>query len=187
MKAARVMDLKPPPGVRAAPYPIWRDVAYRMALALGALAMAVILVGGATGRPDGVLWVLAVATAGAAWMFFVWMPMWRYLVLGLTAIGVVLMVWAAWPWAVGFYLAALSVMAAKEDHCFHFIGGKYFPWAALVAVGFAVFDFPPAARIAAWAVATALFWLFALERWRLPWLRLSSEASQGAAPTPPTP
>jgi uncharacterized integral membrane protein len=182
-----VMEVKPPPGVAAAPYPVWRDGVYRVGLGVAALGMTLVLAGGADGRPPWVLWVVALGSAGAAWMLFVWVPAWRYVVLGLTAVGVALMPVAAWPWAAGFYLAALSVMAAKEEHCFHFVGGRWFPWAALVAVGLAVAGVPSPLQVAAWGIATVLLWVLVAERWRLPWLTLTTEASRAAGPPPPGP
>ena len=130
-----VQHLTPPPGVEMPPYPARRDLVYRWSLvaaSLGVAAMGAALLSGlAVVTWVALAWLLA-STLLAAWVFLVWVAAWRTVVLALTAAGVLAS--AALP-GVGAAraLAALSIMAAKEAHCFHYRTGKIIPWVSLAA------------------------------------------------------
>jgi hypothetical protein len=175
-----ILDVTPPPGVRARPYAVWRDAVYRLGLAVATAGLIL----RAAGHPTVGAWLAGTGALLAAWMFFVWVPVWRTLVIGLAAAGFPL--WGVgWvPWAFGSWMAAMSVMAAKETHCFHFPAGRFIPWVSLVVGVAALFPVPPVElRVGEGVVASLWVWL-AADRWRLPWLRLTAEASRSAA-TPP--
>ncbi len=129
-----VQHLTPPQGVEMPPYPAERDRVYRWALVAAAAGLAGFGVGLVLGVPP-VAWVslgwLLAATLTASYVFLVWVAQWRTGVLGLSVAAV-----AAGGWmpgvAAALTLAALSIMAAKEAHCFHYPTGRYLPWASLV-------------------------------------------------------
>jgi hypothetical protein len=129
------MHLTPPPGVKVRRYPPWQDQVYRVSLAVAAGALA--LRGGAlvfraeTVAVAGAV-LLAASTLVASYTFLVWIDRYRQLVMALAVLGTVLLV-VAMPWGVGFLMAAGSVMAAKETHCFRFPTGRIIPWVALAA------------------------------------------------------
>ena len=155
-----VMHLKPPPGIRPRPYPPWRDQVYRVSLTVMAVALLFRATAGFLGAGGlGVvsLGLLAASTLSAAYFFLVWIERFRWLVLALSVAGV-----AALPvsgvLAVGLFLAASSVMAAKETHCFHFVTGRLIPWVSLVV---ALAGFVPALGLvyAAGLGVVGLLWL----------------------------
>jgi hypothetical protein len=172
----RIMELTPPVGVRSGPYPVWRDYVYRAALTLAAVALlgiAIVPTGPGSRVADG---ALGLATLVAAWTFFVWIPGWRMLVAVLGILGIGLATGQLWLWAEGAWLAALSVMAAKEAHCFRYAAGRVFPAIAFLIALLDVIGAPAAVRQAGFAVLFGLFaWLVA-ERWRLPFMQLRAEA-----------
>ena len=131
-----VQHLTPPRGVEMPPYPAARDLVYRWALVGAAVGLAGFGVGLLSGVPAiawvSLAWLLA-ATLTASYVFLVWVAQWRTGVLGLSGAAL-----AAAPWlpgvAVALALAALSIMAAKEAHCFHYPTGRYLPWVSLLTV-----------------------------------------------------
>jgi hypothetical protein len=130
-----VMHLKPPPGIQARPYPPWRDQVYRVSLTV--MAGALLLHAAASFGDVGLLGagsvgLLAAATLSAAYFFLVWIERFRWLVLALSVAGVAALLVSA-ALGVGLLLAASSVMAAKETHCFHFVTGRVIPWVSLAA------------------------------------------------------
>ncbi len=129
-----LLHLTPPPGVKTRPYPPYLDQIYRVSLAVAVAALAVRGVGllaAAPGLAGAGAVGLSVATLVAAYTFLVWVERYRQLVLALAAVGTILVLVAA-PWGVGFLMAAGSIMAAKETHCFRFPTGRIIPWASLV-------------------------------------------------------
>jgi uncharacterized integral membrane protein len=182
----RILDLTPPPGIRLGPYQIWRDWCYRTALAV--IAAALVMMTGEGPRAvvvDPGLLVLGVAVAVAGWFFFVWVAAWRWLFLGLAGLGWLFAV-AAWPpWAFGAWLAAASIMAAKETHCFRFWSGRLIPWISLAVAVADLWPVPASALRAGVGVLAVLWAALAFARWRLPLLRLSAESSQPAGGTRP--
>jgi hypothetical protein len=129
------MHLTPPPGVRVRRYPPWQDQVYRVSLAVAAGALA--LRGGAlifqaeTVALAGAV-LLAASTLVASYTFLVWIDRYRHMVMALAVVGTGLLAMAM-PWGVGFLMAAGSVMAAKETHCFRFPTGRVIPWVAAAA------------------------------------------------------
>lgn len=131
---ALAQHLTPPPGVKMAPYPPWRDQTYRVSLA-GATLGLLVFGGGLAGHVAEATvigsGVVAIATLVASWTFLVWVKTFHQLVLGLAIAGLLLLIWLP-ALGMGALLAALSVMAAKETHCFHFPTGRVIPWVSLV-------------------------------------------------------
>ncbi len=129
-----VQHLTPPNGVEMPPYPAERDRVYRWALVAAAAGLAGFGVGLVLGVPP-VAWVslgwLLAATLTASYVFLVWVAQWRTGVLGLSVAAVAASAWMPGV-AVALTLAALSIMAAKEAHCFHYPTGRYLPWASMV-------------------------------------------------------
>jgi hypothetical protein len=165
-----VRHLTPPDGIAMPPYPKERDRLYRWMLAACAagltieaaaiLAQSALLTVAAQG-------VTAAAVCAASVTFLVWLSSWRWIVRGLAAAGLI-----GWPlWHLGGWaatLAALSIMAAKETHCFHFPAGRLIPWASL-AWGVALAVFPPGRwQAAGWLAVALLWWWLAWDRSRLP-------------------
>lgn len=165
-----IQHLTPPPGVVMPPYPAWRDRVYRTSLAAATLGLAALGLGRAAGLPalagTGTA-LLAAATLTAGWSFLVWVAAVRRVVLALGVAGTGLLVFAP-PWGVGLLLAALSVMAAKETHCFKFPAGRIIPWVSLVV---ALLGLVPAERLASGVgllVVAALWATLVVQRWQLP-------------------
>jgi len=129
-----IQHLTPPAGVEMPPYPAQRDRVYRWALVAAAAGQAGFGVGIGLGLA-AVAWVslawLLAATLVAAYVFLVWIPQWRTAVLGLSVAALVAATWLPGV-SMGLLLAALSIMAAKEAHCFHYPTGRYLPWVSLV-------------------------------------------------------
>lgn len=130
-----VQHLTPPPGVVMPPYPAERDRVYRWALVAAAAGQAGFGAGLVLGSP-AVSWVslawLIAATLTAAYVFLVWVATWRTAVLAITVAGLAAAAWLPGV-AAALLLAALSIMAAKEAHCFHYPTGRYLPYVSLAA------------------------------------------------------
>jgi len=165
------LHLVPPPGVTPNPYPPWRDQVYRIALA--AMTGALLLRGAAleAGWRDLLLpdvGILAAATLAASYFFLVWVEGWRWLVLGVSAAGIVSLPLSV-DFGIGLLMAAASVMAAKETHCFHFPSGRLIPWVSLAAAPLGLF--PPLRPLyGAGLLVVGLLWvplLYARFRMRL--------------------
>lgn len=172
-REALIQHLTPPPGVKLPPYPAWRDKVYRWALATASFGLLVYGVG-LLSRPvfmSAGAAVVAVATLVAAYMFLVWVVQFRWLVLALAILGTGLLGWAA-AWGMGFLLAALSVMAAKETHCFHFPTGKVIPWLSLVIALSALFPTVSLATGVGYLVLAVMWALLVQRRFRLPLFEL---------------
>jgi hypothetical protein len=182
MTTKPVMDVTPPPGVRAKPYPVWRDQVYRGAMTAFALA----LLGLAGGLQTLGTVVGGIAVLAMGWAFFVWIPGWRWTVLSLAAGGWGILATGRETWALACWLAGTSIMAAKETHCFHFAAGRYIPAVAVVAALLDVLGAPTGVVRVGIGVLAALWLWLAWDRGRLPLLRLRSEASQPGAPPPPS-
>lgn len=172
-REALIQHLTPPPGVTLPPYPAWRDKVYRWALAVATLGLLVYGVGLLTRPPLPLLGaaVVALATLVAAYMFLVWVVQFRWLVLGLAILGAVLLIWAA-AWGMGFLLASLSVMAAKETHCFHFPTGKVIPWLSLVIGLGGLFSAAALATGVGYLVLAVMWAMLVQKRFRLPLFEL---------------
>jgi hypothetical protein len=130
-----VQHLTPPPGVVMPPYPAERDRVYRWALVAAAAGQAGIGAGLVLGAPlvtwVSLAWLLA-STLTAAYVFLVWVAAWRTAVLALAIAGAAAAAWLPGV-AASLLLAALSIMAAKEAHCFHYPTGRYLPYVSLAA------------------------------------------------------
>ncbi|MGC8488992.1 MAG: hypothetical protein ACP5QO_12380 [Clostridia bacterium] len=129
-----VLHLTPPPGVTPKPYPPWRDQVYRVALTVAAGALILRGAALAAGAPTLVtadLALLAASTLSAAYFFLVWIERYRTLVIGVAVLGSLVLIGSA-ALGVGLLMAASSIMAAKETHCFRFPTGRVIPWASLV-------------------------------------------------------
>ncbi len=143
-----VQHLTPPKGIVMAPYPAWRDRIYRGSLlSIGPSLLFVATAESLSKAPllQAAHWLSAAAVVLAALFFLVWLASWRYAVWTLAIGGLVaipLQTTAAWA----LTLAAGSVIAAKETHCFHFKAGRIIPW---------------------WSVATGLTWLFVPHSWMM--------------------
>ena len=107
---------------------------YRWALVAATVGLTGFGVGLLLGIPAvawvSLAWVLA-ATVTASYVFLVWVAQWRTGVLGLSAAALAAAAWLPGV-AVALALAALSIMAAKEAHCFHYPTGRYLPWVSLL-------------------------------------------------------
>ncbi len=116
------------------PYPAERDRVYRWALVGAAAGLAGFGVGLMFGASPvawvSLAWLLA-STLTASYVFLVWVAQWRTGVLGLSVAALAAASWMPGV-AVALLLAALSIMAAKEAHCFHYATGRYLPWVSLV-------------------------------------------------------
>lgn len=131
-----IEHLKPPAGITMTPYPASHDLWYRRGLWAYAIALVGIAAAMSLGHhrlTDVLLTLAALANLMAAWMFLVWMPLWRWIVRGLAVLAIVgvgiqdpLWIWVG-------ILAATAVMAQKEYHCFKFGTGPYIPWVSLAA------------------------------------------------------
>lgn len=174
---ALAQHLTPPPGVKMAPYPPWRDQTYRVSLAGATVGLLIFGGGLAEGAPDVRLigsGIVAIATLVASWTFLVWVKTFHQLVLGLAIAGILLLMGVP-AIGMGALLAALSVMAAKETHCFHFPTGRVIPWVSLV-VGLA-------GLVPGWTLETGLGYLVVgllwipllVSRFRMPLLAVSGE------------
>ncbi len=165
-----IQHLTPPAGIRMAPYPAWRDRIYRGALLSIGVTMLMVALGQAIRNPEYVAaahGLTAISVAVAAVFFLVWLARWRYAVWGLAIAGLLATPFqetAAWACT----LAAGSVMAAKETHCFHFLAGRIIPgWS--VATGLVWLVVPQSWIMAAfWAVLGTLWIWLALARFSLP-------------------
>ncbi|CAB1128516.1 conserved membrane protein of unknown function [Candidatus Hydrogenisulfobacillus filiaventi] len=177
-RAALIQHLTPPPGITMAPYPAWRDVAYRISLVLFLLGLVGMAVVDAARLNTAAVWMqglVALAATGAGWFFLVWLSGWRWLVRSLATLGA-----AGWlgglaggvpallvvGWA--GTLAATSIMAAKEDHCFRLPTGKVVPWASLLLGIGILAGFPLRADAVLWAMIAALWAALLIRRFRLP-------------------
>lgn len=129
-----VQHLTPPKGVEMPPYPAERDRVYRWALVAAAAGLAGFGLGLILGVGPvawvSLAWLLA-ATLTASYVFLVWVAQWRTGVLGLSVAALAAASWMPGI-SVALLLAALSIMAAKEAHCFHYATGRYLPWVSLV-------------------------------------------------------
>lgn len=165
-----IQHLTPPAGIRMAPYPAWRDRIYRGALLSIGITLLMAAAGQSIRDPQYVHaahWLTAVSVTVAALFFLVWLSRWRYAVWGLAIFGLLATPFqetASWA----LTLAAGSVMAAKETHCFHFMAGRIIPWWSL-ATGLAWLMVPQAwVMTIFWAVLGGLWIWLALARFSLP-------------------
>lgn len=129
-----VEHLTPPPGITMPPYPAARDRVYRWALVALTAGLAAEGIGIVAHSPMAVMIAGAGSMAAgvlAAWTFLVWLAGWRWFVRGLATAGALVFLWVpVLGWA--GVLAAAAIMAAKEEHCFHFWPGRVIPWATVV-------------------------------------------------------
>lgn len=165
-----VRHLTPPPGIVMPPYPKERDRLYRWALGAcgaGFVLEASAVGAGAHGWAMMAQGLTAAAAAAASLTFLVWLTTWRWTVRCLALGGLGL-----WPlthvggWAAT--LAALSIMAAKETHCFHFPAGRLIPGASLMW-GASLLLLPSDRwEAGGWLVLAGLWMWLAWDRSRLP-------------------
>jgi uncharacterized integral membrane protein len=152
------------------PYPAWRDRVYRYSLAAATVALGALGAGRAGVGPSLAAWagvLLAAATLAAGWSFLVWVAAVRRVVLALAVTGTVLLPVAP-PWGTGVLLAALSVMAAKETHCFRFPAGRVIPWVSLVVALAGLIPAGAQASGVGLLVVAGLWATLVVQRWRLP-------------------
>ena len=165
-----IQHLTPPPGVEMPPYPAWRDRIYRISLAWATVALAALGIGRAAGVPtlaEAAAALLAAATLVAGWSFLVWVAAVRRVVLGLAVAGTVFLGLAP-PWGLGLLLASLSVMAAKETHCFRFPAGRIIPWVSLVVALVGLLPHQDVVSGIGLVVVAALWASLVVQRWQLP-------------------
>lgn len=169
-----VQHLTPPPGIIMPPYPQDRDRRYRWSLAGLAFGLSVQTVAVWTHNATGLFigqGVAALSTLLASWSFLVWVASWRYLVRLLAVSGLLL-----WPWwhlgGWATILAAASVMAAKETHCFHFPAGRIIPWFSVFLGMLLLSPLPDSVVAGGWTILAGLWWWLAIDRSRLPLFEL---------------
>ena len=151
-------------------YPARMDQIYRMGLAVFVGSLLINAVAVAGGWHTLAVWGQGIGAFGmlwAGWTFLVWLRSWRWLVRALVVAG--LLLWPVFPlggWAAT--LMASAIMAAKENHCFHFWSGKYIPWVSLALGIVLALPAPGPVQAGLWIVLAWLWVPLLVGRFRLP-------------------
>lgn len=165
-----IQHLTPPPGIVMPAYAAIQDKIYRYSL--GGFVVMLWLTGLADLFPLPLFshWTHFGAVLGmgiATWTFLVWLKSWRWLVRGLGTFGIVAWIGSStWSW--GFSLAAGAIIAAKEEHCFHFWPGRVIPYWSLVQGGLLIGNAPGLVTGVGWLMLAGLWTLLLRGRFQLP-------------------